>query len=325
MTYRCKEISGVLVLFGVITFASPAWASQEENTAQALIEVKSKRPSVVFNLEESDAIGNYKRYQQTQIQKIKSHFVLTAALRDCSLLPAIRVEKNKIVWLIDRLDIGFAKDSEILVITMVGDEPTDELLGYVKAVTNAYMKVVVDQDRQNKFKILDGLKAAKRKVDREISMKTQRYIDQAATLKAKGSHGAKIESDIPIHQLKLNQERRAQIRAKLDDVHLRALSAENNPDRSSQRSTIEIENKFWTDKLEELESEIAELTEAGMNLNQRDAELEMLQEEIEHLRAVQVEMGTRILQWEIENDAPPRITVIEPPHTIKKRPAKKAK
>jgi len=193
--------TGMGVLIATILSGLAYWLTPNETTAQALIEVKSKRPAVVFDLEQSDAIGDYERYQQTQIQKIKSHFVLTAALRDCSLLPAIRVENNKIAWLIDRFNIGFAGGSEILRITMVGDEPADELLGYVEAVTDAYMKVVVDQDRQNKFKILDGLKAAKRKVDREISMKTQSYIDQAATLKAAGDEGVSVEREILIKEL----------------------------------------------------------------------------------------------------------------------------
>jgi len=184
---------GLLVATAVAALAY--WLTPATHTALAIFEVKSKKPNVVFDVEQGEAIGNYELYQGTQVNLVESQFVLTAALRDGDIvdLPAIRTESNKVAWLQDRLNVAFLKDSELMQVSMTGDEPGSELIRYVQAVVDAYQGEVLGNDRKDRQILLDSLKRVEARVRTKLEDLKNEYIKQARALKSEGAEGIDVD------------------------------------------------------------------------------------------------------------------------------------
>ena len=104
---------------------------------------------------------DYKRLMRTQINLIKSRFVINAALqqRSISQLTAVKNQKDPVSWLADQIEVTNPEDTEILEIALVpgsGISRADEA-NLINAVTKAYIEEVVNQDhmqRQNRLEML---------------------------------------------------------------------------------------------------------------------------------------------------------------------------
>jgi capsular exopolysaccharide synthesis family protein len=120
--------------------------------AQARLHVSAQPPkvSLLFQTVESQEGGaDYRRYQSTQQQIISSAMVLNTALQDkkVSRYRMIREQIDPVGWLKDQLKVDFVSGSEIMEISLSGDDP-DEIAGVINAVKKAYMDEVVNFDKK---------------------------------------------------------------------------------------------------------------------------------------------------------------------------------
>ena len=117
--------------------------------AQARLQVAAHIPKVLYQTVETEALGgeDYKRYQTTQLTLVKSQLALNAALQDkeVSKYRMIRQQFDPIFWLQENLKVEFLSGSEVMEISLSGDNP-EELAGIVNAVKKAYMEEVVNVD-----------------------------------------------------------------------------------------------------------------------------------------------------------------------------------
>ena len=116
--------------------------------AQARLQVVAHPLKVLFQTAETEAGGEeYKRYQSTQMTLVKSQMVLKTALQDkeVSEYPMIREQIDPIAWLQENLIVEFIAASEVMEISLSGDDP-QELAGIVNAIKKAYMDEVVNVD-----------------------------------------------------------------------------------------------------------------------------------------------------------------------------------
>ncbi len=138
--------------------------------AHARLQVMEHVPRVLFHTVEIGGKEDYKRYQNTQQALVRSQLALSAALRDSevSKYRMIRELVDPIGWLQDNLKVEFIADSELMEISLTGEDPR-ELAGIVNAVKTAYIEEVVNVD---------------------IKMRPARY-DQLKKLKAEYAEGLK--------------------------------------------------------------------------------------------------------------------------------------
>ncbi len=97
-------------------------------------------------------------YQRTQAQQIKSRFVLNKALTrdDVKKLRVVNKQPDPLVWLEEELKVDFQEGSELITVTMSGPE-ADEVIALVDAVTKAYVKEVVEAERERRRNRVDQL------------------------------------------------------------------------------------------------------------------------------------------------------------------------
>ena len=126
--------------------------------AQARLHVAAEPPKVLFQTVETQIHDDYRRYQSTQQTLVRSHLVLSAALRDPKVggCATLRRQVDPTEWLGENLKVEFVGGSEVMEISLNGSAPED-LAIIVNRVVKAYMDEVVDVDARRRMGRRDQL------------------------------------------------------------------------------------------------------------------------------------------------------------------------
>jgi hypothetical protein len=162
--FRC-DVAAILLATVVMLCGSrgAATADESDKEASAKPSQEANEPAAVATLRvrKIDTDDECDEYRKTQLQLIKSPFVLASALRvpGISNLEALRAEKDQLGWLRERIQATAAPDSDVLQIRMRGADPK-ELQQIVNAVAQAYLTDVVNKPKGDAITLLN-MKQAK--------------------------------------------------------------------------------------------------------------------------------------------------------------------
>jgi polysaccharide biosynthesis transport protein len=141
---------GTLLAGGV---AAAAWYFLPiRYTAYSQLRIAMTPPwLVVRNADTSEGRGEFLTYQRTQAAWIKNYFVLSAALQreEVKNLPMVREQPEPLTWLADELKVDFQEGSEIVTVSLIGNDPS-EVVTLVKAVTQTYLDKIVNMERESR-------------------------------------------------------------------------------------------------------------------------------------------------------------------------------
>jgi len=121
-------------------------------TAYSQLRVAMTPPwLVVRNADTSEGRGEFSAYQRTQAAWIKNYSILGLALEreDVIHLKMVREQPERLTWLMEELKVDFQEGSEIMTVSMIGNDPS-EVVKLVQAVTDVYIKTIVDKERENR-------------------------------------------------------------------------------------------------------------------------------------------------------------------------------
>lgn len=154
-------------------------------TYTAGLQVASYEPALVFEKLGSAALSQrgYDVFKNTQIDLMKSPFVLLAALRKDKVrnLTCVRRENDPVTWLEDGLEVGFPGQSEIMVVRMTGEDP-EEVTVLVQEVVTAYMDEVVNKEKDRRKYRLSELQTVYTENERELRTRMAALKDLAETM-----------------------------------------------------------------------------------------------------------------------------------------------
>src|SRR5262249_14819762 len=130
-------------------------------TAFALLQIASRPPQVAFTILETrvETRDELDTYQKTQLQLIKSRFVLNAALSDpqaVRLATTAEQDDGALEWLVKEVNVEFLNGSDLLRVALRGERPRDVAI-IVNAIMSAYLREVVTQEDAKRRKRLDRL------------------------------------------------------------------------------------------------------------------------------------------------------------------------
>src|SRR3954469_4924965 len=119
-------------------------------TTYSIIRVSPHDPKIYYN-EDPNGRGDFASYLKTQAGVLRSHFVLTAALRDpeVAALPMLRAQEDPIRYLEEEMLIDFSDGSELIKPKLSGDDPR-AIAMIVNAVHDAFFSEVVEAERKRK-------------------------------------------------------------------------------------------------------------------------------------------------------------------------------
>jgi len=112
------------------------------------------------------------------VAQVKSFDVLEAALRDPGLqsVKKLRAAEDRLEWLSDHLEAEFEGESEILVVSMRGNEDSSaDLLAIVDAVSDSFLDMVVMQERNERRKKRDVLASNYARLKEKLRAKLNEY------------------------------------------------------------------------------------------------------------------------------------------------------
>lgn len=170
-----------IMFAGVVALAVTVWWYTREPTAEdelpkdsvyALLRVASHEPALLFRSPEGDPERNFQMYKRTQEQLLKSEFVLRAVLRigKVSNLPVVKRQDDPVAWLSRRLRVDFPGDAEIMRVSLEGVDP-ESAVALVNEVVNAYMREVVDKEKNERMKRLNELEEAYVTTENQVKKK----------------------------------------------------------------------------------------------------------------------------------------------------------
>ncbi len=151
----------------------------ESSSATALFQVSNQQDSLFgMNRQTQQSFDVMKK---TQLAKLKSNYVLTAAIRDPKVggLSALAGEKDPVQWLQDNLEVDFPQNGEVLSIALSGNELPEDLVTLVNAVAKAYQDEVITDMRQIRATNHDLLARKLAELNSEMKEKLNTYLDIA--------------------------------------------------------------------------------------------------------------------------------------------------
>lgn len=195
-----------VVVGGITWFLLP-----KDYTATALIRVSMRQERLVFDSHERLFLHDYDIYKNTQLQLLRSPFVLSAALRDpeISALKIVRAERDPIIWLQEELRVFFPSDAEIMQVELTEYDKV-EVKELVNAVIDAYLVEIVQAEENQRRGRLTQL-------DRVFTDKENETRSKRAGLKGLADQLGTTSTDtLSVQQQMLTQQysdlRRAQVK-----------------------------------------------------------------------------------------------------------------
>ncbi len=212
--HRRQMLALGVAILAAGTFGPAAWffVPPAMYKAQARLQVASQAPKLLFRTVETEGGADYGRYQNTQLTLVTSQLALNAALRnkEVSQYRIIREQVDPIAWLQANVKVAFIGGSEVMEISMTGDDP-QEIAGIVNAVKKAYVDEVVDVD-------------TKRRADRHEQLKKLKVTygeilkERRETLRKLAEAVGSTDNDTIALKQQISMEHAAYMRRELIDV-----------------------------------------------------------------------------------------------------------
>lgn len=191
-------------------------------TTYSIIRVAPQDPRIFYN-EDPHGRGDFASYLKTQAGVLRSHFVLTAALRDpeVAALPMLKAQDDPVRYLEEELQIETADGSELLKPKLAGDDPRAISL-IVNAIHDAFFSEVVEAERKRKQirlkQIEDSITQMQQDLEKKFPLVPAKGADQPA-------------ESLPGVGPSLAASQVARLREKLDQAEVRQKQLEDEKKR----------------------------------------------------------------------------------------------
>jgi succinoglycan biosynthesis transport protein ExoP len=185
--FRRRWLPAVTMGLVAATLAVPIWLFMPKGfEAVAWLRVRDK--TGMFGGGGRDN-AEYESYRKTQVQLIKSPFVLMSALRrpGVSDLKTLQDEKqDQVGWLARNIQVSAPMESEVLQVRLRGESASDVTL-IVNAVTQAYLSDVVNKEKADRLERRDTIERQYKQNMTEVRRRRDDYNNLAKTFGASES------------------------------------------------------------------------------------------------------------------------------------------
>jgi len=186
--------------------------------------------------------AEYEAYRKTQVQLIKSPFVLTSALRrpGISSLATFSDEDDPVGWLMRNVQVSAPMESEVVQVRLRGENYT-EVTQIVNAVTQAYLNDVVNKEKTERLQRRDTLERKYKENMAEVRANLDTYHNLAKSLGTSDSAEVATQRALLLDHLgtlraQINQNQRD---LTLIDAELAIMDAKDKGEISLEQSVPE--------------------------------------------------------------------------------------
>ncbi|HTU25174.1 MAG TPA: polysaccharide biosynthesis tyrosine autokinase [Pirellulales bacterium] len=244
-----------MVLSGIL--ASLVWLLVPVRyETQALIKVSKVLPVVLQNVQPGqEEAAAYEIYKKTQLQLIKSNFVLSRAARKPDMQDLVTIKEHKedpVGFLEAKLQVDYPGDAELMRIALKGTH-REELAKIVNAVVDSYMDEIVSGDKVTRLKQRDLLNQNFSANQEKFRQQHDKYKKLAAELGANSSEAAQLRKRMADGRLQtlMNSYGELQRRIQEQQTQIRVLKErkENSKEDATPASEHLMEAEFARDPI----------------------------------------------------------------------------
>jgi capsular exopolysaccharide synthesis family protein len=221
--------------------------------------------------------AEYEAYRKTQVQLIKSPFVLTSALRrpGISTLATFAGEDDPVGWLMRNIQVSAPMESEVVQVRLRG-ENAKEVTQIVNAVTQAYITDVVGKEKSERLQRRDTLERKYKENMAEVRASLDTYHNLAKSLGTSDSAEVATQRSLLLDHLgtlraQINQTQRD---LTLIDAELAIMDAKEKGEISLEQAVPEetIDGLLMRDpQFAELRERLAAIEESMAYQSERSA------------------------------------------------------
>jgi capsular exopolysaccharide synthesis family protein len=217
-------LASTLAISGASIAVTLAWFLMPPvPTVFATLRIEPTPPKVMFNVADNSNLSrdDFTNYQKTQAALVKSRLVLTAALRNPKVaeLSVIREKQDPLEWLDKDLKVDFPASPELLRISIDGDKP-EELQILVNEVRDAYLREIVNSERDVRKKKLDQLKSILEDYESRLRANRKTLRDLVENFGSGDSQSQALTLQFSLEQLQMAKKDLLQCRSELKRLQI---------------------------------------------------------------------------------------------------------
>jgi len=184
--------------------------------AVAFLHVSPQEKTMVYRMEAPTGPTEFDIYKNTQQQLIKSRFVLMKALgrREVQEFNLDERKTDPVGWLSDALKVTFPGKAELMEVSLVSSD-RKEAKALVDAAVQAYMTLIVDEERVRRRKNLDQLDHIYEGKESDLREKRSELKRLAEQIGASDKKGISLKQQIAVEQYGLFQRQHIDTQFKL--------------------------------------------------------------------------------------------------------------
>ena len=183
---------------------------------------------------------DYDQYRKTQLQLIKSPFVLNAALRRPGIagLAAVKEETDPLGWLANKIQVAAPAESEVVQIRLRGSDPR-EITQIVNAVTQAYLTDVVNKEKTERLARRDMLERKYKENMAEVRNRLETFNNLARSLGTRDSSEVSTQRSLLLDHLGTLRAQLTGLQRDLTQIDTElALIDATSPDRNDDAAQV---------------------------------------------------------------------------------------
>jgi capsular exopolysaccharide synthesis family protein len=249
--------------------------------------------------------AEYESYRKTQVQLIKSPFVLTSALRRPGIadLSVLREEKDPVGWLTRYIQVAAPMESEVIQVRLRGENAAD-VTKIVNAVTSCYLDDIVNKERAERLGRRDALEKKYKENMTELRTRHDTFNSLARTLGTRDSAQVVTQRSLLLDHLGTLRAQVTQTQRDIAaiDAELAVLEAKSKGGLSAEESVPEelVAAALYRDpQIVELNGRLTALDESMAYQRQRSARGPN-EPAVKRMRAQRVELAKQIEQRMVE-------------------------
>jgi uncharacterized protein involved in exopolysaccharide biosynthesis len=257
------------LLFGVACGSLGWFLLPTKFESSACLRVRATNPSIWHGEDGPD----FESYRRNQVAMIKGNVVINKALDEKAVQESPVIRRNSADptnWLSDNIMVDFPRNGELMKVTLRDIDPSG-VPDIVNGVVTAYMKEVVEKERDDKLIRRDNLDKKLRNYTQQMFDKQRQLYELSQQIGTQDAQTARVKYKVGVETFEGFMRQRSETQSKISDVTIKIKLAELLMKNAENNKVPEEEIEAAIGKDPRIQQAILE--QSGLERKRRELEI----------------------------------------------------